>query len=290
MLFVAAVVTLWFIVPLGVAGDTEKAKESYNQGIKAQQEGKTDEAIIAYQAAIGEDPEYIDSYINLGAIYFGMKDYEKALAMFKTAAEKDEKSAMAFANVGRVQYSLQRWIEAETAFKTAITIDGKNADLYKELGKVYYKKRDFAKVAETIAKCHELGGGDDNTYFILGMSNQNQGKTKEAVNALKKSLELKDSYKAHASLGGIYLSQEEFSAAAKEFKAALKANPKGHRAAYNYAIAIQSQDPENYDANIKAWENYIKLAKNNPRAKNQVAEAQRVIKDLKEAKEQAALQ
>ena len=291
--FILVAVAAFLIVAIpssGVGADTEKAKEHYNEGIKAKQDGKIDEAIQAYKAAIAADAEYIDAYINLGAIYFETKDYEKALEMFKTAAEKDEKNVTAFSNLGRVQYSLQRWVEAETAFKTAISLDNKNADNYKELGKVYYKKRDFPKLLKAITKCHELGGGDDNTFYMLGKGYQNQEKIKEGIGAFKKSLELKDSYKAHSALGGIYLGQEKFLSAASEYKAALKANPKGHRAAYNYAIAIQSQNPEDYDANIKAWQDYVKLAKNNPRAKREVAEAQKVIKNLKEAKEQTDLQ
>jgi len=288
--FIFVLIFQWIGIPSSFSADTEKAKEHYNEGIKAKQDGDIESAISAYEAAIKADPDYIDSYINLGAIYFETKEYEKALTMFKKATEKDEKNVTAFANLGRVQYSLQRWVEAETAFKTAISLDGKNFELYRELGKVYYKKRDFPKVIETIVKCHELGGEDDNTYFMLGKGYQNQEKIKEAISAFKKSLELKDSYKAHSALGGIYLGQGKFLSAANEFKAALKANPKGHRAAYNYAIAIQSQNPESYDVNIKAWQDYIKLAKNNPKAKNQVAEAQRVIKDLKEAKEKANLQ
>ena len=290
VIFVAVVGFLLAAIPINVGADTEKAKEHYNDGIKATQDGKIDEAILAYQAAIAADEEYVDAYINLGAVYFDKKDYENALKMFKTVTEKDEINVTAFANLGRVQYSLQRWVEAETAFKTAISLDKKNTDLYKELGKVYYQKRDFPKVVETIAKCHELGGGDYNTYYMIGKGYQNQEKTKEAIGTFKKSLELQDSYKAHSALGGIYLGQEKFISAASEYKAALKANPKGHRAAYNYAIAIQSQNPEDYDANIKAWQDYVKLAKNNPRAKRQVAEAQEVIKNLKEAKEKAELQ
>ncbi len=290
IIFVVAFCLLSVAVPTNVDADTEKAKEHYNDGIKATQDGKIEDAILAYKAAIAADEEYVDAYINLGAIYFDKKDYENALKMFKTVTEKDEKNVTASANLGRVQYSLQRWIEAETAFKTAIALNDKDPDLYEELAKVYYKKLDFPKVVEAITKCHELGGGDDNTYYMLGKGYQNQEKTNEAVSAFKKSLELQDSYKAHSALGGIYLGQEKFVSAAGEYKAALKANPSGHRAAYNYAIAIQSQNPDDYDANIKAWEDYVRLAKNNPRAKRQVTEAQQVIKDLKEAKEQAELQ
>ncbi|MEW5994750.1 MAG: tetratricopeptide repeat protein, partial [Candidatus Zixiibacteriota bacterium] len=60
------------------ASDTEKAKEHYNMGVTAMQEGNTDEAIMAYRAAIAADPDYVDAYINLGAIHFEQGDYDEA--------------------------------------------------------------------------------------------------------------------------------------------------------------------------------------------------------------------
>jgi tetratricopeptide (TPR) repeat protein len=290
IIFTAVFTFLWAVIPSPAGADTQKAKENFNAGVKAMEAGKVDEAILAYKAAISEDPEFVDSYLNLGAIYFEQKDYEKAREMFQTATEKDKTNAIAFANLGRVEYVLKKYVEAEAAFQTAISLDKNNPELYKELGKVYYKKRDYPKVVETISKCHELGGGDYNTYYMLGKGFQKQDKTQKAIEAFKKSIELKDNYRARSALGRIYLAQEKFKQAARQFQAALKVEPKGWRAAYNYAVAVQSSDPENYDANIKAWQRFVKLAKNIPKAKNQVAEAKRVIKDLQEAKKQAELQ
>ena len=70
----------------------------------------------------------------------------------------------------------------------------------------------------------------------------------------------------------------------------MKASPKKYQAAYNYAIAVESQDPQNYDANIANWDKFISVAKKNPKAKAQVATAQNHVKKLKDAKAQAALQ
>ncbi len=289
-IMITAFACSWAAIPSRVTADTEKAKENFNVGIKAKEAGKIEDAILAYKAAIVEDPEFVDSYLNLGAIYFEKKDYENALKMFKTATEKDKTNATAFANLGRVEYILLKYVEAETAFKSAISLDSANADYYKELAKVYYQKRDYPKMVEAVTKCHKLGGGDYNTYFILARGYQNQDKTQSAIEAFNKSIELKDNYKARSALGRIYLNQEKHLEAAHQFKAALKDDPKGWRAAYNFAIAVQSNDPEDYNTNIKAWEDFIRRAKNIPKAKNQVAEAHRVLKDLKKAKEQAELQ
>ena len=92
------------------AGDKEKAKEHFNAGLTASQGGKTDEAILGYQAAIAEDPSFIDAYINLGAIYFKKNDFQSALTMYRTVTEKDAKNLTALSNLANVEYELKRYV------------------------------------------------------------------------------------------------------------------------------------------------------------------------------------
>ena len=100
-----------------------------------------------------------------------------------------------------------------------------------------------------------------------------------------------DYYQAHSTLGSIYLGQEKFANAAGSFKKVLELSPKNYNAAYNYAIAIQSKDPESYDSNIAAWNQFIKIAKNNARVpKQMMATAEETIKALNEAKGTSGMQ
>ncbi len=271
--------------------DTEKAKEHYNSGIQEAQAGNTDAAIVAYKAAIATDADYVDAYINLGAIYFQQKDYQKALETYSAATEKAPQNSAALTNLGRVQLKLKKYEEAETSFKTVIEIDSTNTDLYKELGKTYFYKKDYAKLIETLTKYHNKGGGDHLSHYMLGKGYQKTDKPTNAVAGFKKSIELKsDYYNSHFALGQVYLGQEKFKSAASAFKAALKANPKKYLASYNYAVAVESSNPENYTRSIQVWEDFIKLAKKNPKAKTSVANAQQHVKELMEAAEQADLQ
>ncbi|MEE8149698.1 MAG: tetratricopeptide repeat protein [candidate division Zixibacteria bacterium] len=99
-----------------VMADPEKAKEHFNSGLTAEQDGNPEEAALAYQAAIAEDPDFIDAYINLGAIYFKQKDYQKALKMYRSAVEKDGKNATAFSNLGNVEYKLKKICRSRNKF------------------------------------------------------------------------------------------------------------------------------------------------------------------------------
>ena len=84
---------------------------------------------------------------------------------------------------------------------------------------------------------------------------------------------------------------EKFRQAASEFKAAENTDAKrAYKAAYNYAVAMQSDSPEAHDANIANWERFIQLGKKNPKAKSDVAMAEDHVKALKEAKDEADMQ
>lgn len=275
---------------LAQTDDANKAKELYNQAIKTT---NTAEAEKLYKAAIEKDPTFVDAYINLGALYFSNKDYDDAAKMFKEAADKDPKSADAFVNLGRVNYTLRRWAEAESAFNSAIALDPKNGDYYKELAKVYYRKgrEDYPQMVAALEKCHANGAGDYLTYYLLGKGYKEGGDNTKAIASFKKSIELKeDNDNAHFALGQIYLSQEKYPTAASEFNRALKLDPKSWRAAYNFAVAQESGDPENYKDNIAAWEQFIQVAKKNPQANKDLNVAEAHVKELKDALEQAQLQ
>jgi superkiller protein 3 len=267
------------------AADTEKAKENYNEGLKSQQAGNTTDAAQFYLAAITLDPSYIDAYINLGAIYFEKKDYQNALVQFRTATEKDKSNATAFANLGRVESALKKYVEAEAAIKTAISLDGKNADLYKELGKVYFYKNSYTELIETLKKCHEMGAGDQLTWYMLGKGYKQEEQYAPALEALNKSISIEPkNYQAYFALGQIYQAQEKFDLAASSYKKAHGANPKKHLAMYNYAIAIESANPDNFDKRISAWEEFVRIAKNDPLARKDLAFAEDHLKELRDGK------
>ncbi|MDX9858216.1 MAG: tetratricopeptide repeat protein [candidate division Zixibacteria bacterium] len=289
-LAVIAVFAALFVAPSGQAAvDTLKAKEMLNAGIKATQEGKSEEAILAYQSAIQFDPNFADAYMNLGAIYFEQKQYEEALEQFRKAAEKNPKSADAFANMGRVDYTLRRYPEAIDAFQKAIANNGQDGSLYRDLGKAYYQNKDEANAVTALEKCHSLNAGDYLTYLMVGRSYDKLGQDAKAVEALNKSIQLEDNYSAHFALGQIYMGQEKYTQAGAAFKKALAADGKKYLAAYNYASAMEFADPENYDRNITNWESFIRLAKNNPKAKSEVAQAEAHVKELRDALEHAKL-
>lgn len=263
----------------------EPAAEAYNKGVQAQQAKNLDSAAIYYQQAIAADANYYDAYLNLGAIQYQQGNYDDALKTFKTAAEKKPDNVDAYANVARVEFVAKRYPEAEEAYKKALVNGQDRTDLQKELAKVYFLRSNFPLVIETVEKVHAANAADDESWYMLGKAQEKQEMTKEAIAAYEQSIAAREqNYQAHFALGNIYLQQQNYAKAAEQFKAALEDDPKAFRAAYNYAVSMESANGDNVDANIANWEEFIRIGKNHPKAKQDVAIAQQHVAELKALK------
>jgi superkiller protein 3 len=267
---------------------SDKAKEFFNQGVTASKAGKTDDAIAAYKQAIDADASYFDAYMNLGALQFQKGLYDDALKSFRSASEKDPKSVDALVNIAQVEYKKRAYIESEAAYKSAISLEPTNAKLQRALANVYFSRGGWNELAQTAEKLHQMNSADDTTWYWLGKALEKQDKTPDAIAAYEKSIAMKaKNYRANFAIGQIYLQQEKFEQAAKYFKAAMTADPKGYRAAYNYAVAMETLKQDAIAANIANWQDFVRIARNIPQAKNDVAIAQSHIKDLQDAKAKA---
>jgi cytochrome c-type biogenesis protein CcmH/NrfG len=125
---------------------------------------------------------------------------------------------------------------------------------------------------------------------MLGKAYQKQENAPEAIKAFEKSISMeKKNYNAYFALGQINLGQGKYMSAANFFDQALKASPQNYLAAYNYAVSVESHEPENYGQNIEVWEKFVRMAKSNPKARREIGEAENHLKELREAHRQKEL-
>ena len=148
---------------------TAAAKFAEGAALKAQ--GKFDEALVAYRAAVAKDPEMsaawfavayaegkrsgkhteasIDAYEhciklnpkhvsalnNLGwALHDLRKDFDRAEAMYRKAIELDPKDASAHYNLGNLLTNVRKdFDQAEAMYRKAIELDPKDADAHWDL-------------------------------------------------------------------------------------------------------------------------------------------------------------
>ena len=70
-----------------------------------------------YKKAILIAPDYVEAYLNLGAVYRTQGSYEDAIGEYKEAIRIDPDDAMAHYNLGDIYYSKVRLIKRSSSSK-----------------------------------------------------------------------------------------------------------------------------------------------------------------------------
>ncbi|RKX21021.1 MAG: hypothetical protein DRP51_04865 [Candidatus Zixiibacteriota bacterium] len=129
-------------------------------------------------------------------------------------------------------------------------------------------------------------------YYLMGKGYQKLKKFNDAIANYKKSISLNpEYYNSHNSLGQVYQAQEKFDKAYQSFKKAGQLKPGKYLAFYNMAWSYQMMNTDaegnisNVDKVISHWNQFLKSAKNNPKAKRYIENVESTINDLKEYKE-----
>ncbi|HEV8131822.1 MAG TPA: tetratricopeptide repeat protein [Acidobacteriota bacterium] len=172
---------------------------------KAQQQAEEAKKQAAAAAAVKSDFD-----AGLAASQAGK--YDEAIESFKKAIEKDQSQPYVWANLGDAYAKKKQYPEAIAAFNKAIELKSDDATLVQNLGNVYAASGDTAKAQEMYTKAAGMAPAGSGTtgaavsYYNLGVTDVNAGKSQEAIEAFKKSIAADPSYaEAHYQLGITYI-------------------------------------------------------------------------------------
>ncbi len=162
-------------------------------GIALLQEGKVDDAIVAFQKSLELDPSLATVHFNLGTAY----------------QRKD--------NAAQARFHYQEAIKVRPDFGEAQLA----------LGNTYLAERNFgAPAVDALTKATELLPQSYDAFYNLGTCYANAGKYAEAESAFRKAVEINPQEPvARYQLGMALLGQSKNEAAKSEFRKYLELNP-----------------------------------------------------------------
>lgn len=169
----------------------------------------------------------------------------EALTLFEQACSKDPSFALAWTGVADSSLLLYRtkkdgyW--AEKAQAAALEANRRNDSLpeaYFALGSVYTETGKNAEAVQQLKRALQLRPNSDDGYIRLGRAYAATGQTEAALTAFKKAVELNPYYwYNHKQLGGAYADAGRNRQAIDEFKQQIDLNPKDW-SGYNNLAAI----------------------------------------------------
>jgi tetratricopeptide (TPR) repeat protein len=153
--------------------------------------GHYEEAVAAYQLALGLEPTNEDAAVHL---------------------------ATAYAHEGKIT-------EAETAYQQAIQAHPNSRLGYNSLGIFYRERNEYDKALQMFAKVTQIAPDWYGTYVNIGAIYNDTGQYEKAVDPLKKSIAIRASYPGYVNLGAAYAGFRQWADAVSAYQEAIKIDP-----------------------------------------------------------------
>jgi tetratricopeptide (TPR) repeat protein len=117
---VGAIFLAFLLVGDRMVGRRSKVEDVYNRGVDLRRQGKLDQAIAAYRAAIKISPGFAEAHNNLGEALHRQGKYEEAIAAFRAAIGLKPNHANAHYNLAISLVAQERLDDALGEFREAI--------------------------------------------------------------------------------------------------------------------------------------------------------------------------
>ncbi len=115
-------------------------QDRFMAAVEAEEAGEKQRAIALYEELIAFDPLYAAAYINLGTIFFHLRQYGRAEELYRRATEADPTYVLAFFDLGNVLDELERMDESIAAYRRAVELSPRYADAHYNLALAYERK------------------------------------------------------------------------------------------------------------------------------------------------------
>lgn len=98
------------------------------------------QAAALYEAILAVEPKHPPALINLGTIYYNLRQFELAEGLYRRATVADPDYALAFFDLGNVLDEMQHLDEATVAYQKAVALVPQYADAHYNLALAYERQ------------------------------------------------------------------------------------------------------------------------------------------------------
>jgi tetratricopeptide (TPR) repeat protein len=226
----SALMLVLFSAHLWPAGDPQAAAEA-NTALGLAREGKYEQAIAHYRAALKLDPGMPALHLNFGLAYLKLNRLADAIPQFQEALKSDPSSFQARVLLRMSYYGVRRFAEAADALKSAIQQQRDNTELRFKLAQSWLKQYDASKNEFRLLLARDPDSAPVHMLLgeVLDAADQEQAiaELETVVKASPREPE------AHFGLGYLYWKQKRYEEARSAFEAELAAQPQ-HMQALTY--------------------------------------------------------
>lgn len=227
-------------------------------------------------------------HVCLGVLENGAGNYEKAVEEFTRAIQLDPSSDGAYTGMASAYERLGKLNDAEKTYQQVINLRPKYWKGYNLLGIFYCRQSQYDKCAAMFQKVAELTPDSFRGYANVGAAYLADGKYAEAIQPLKKSLQVRATPGTNTNLGTAYFHLRNFPEAAKAYAEATRLNDRdyllwGNLGEAEHFVGNRQKAEEAYRRAIDLGNESLKVNPNAPDVLKDVANYHAMLEERAQA-------
>ena len=115
-------------------------QDRFLAAVQAEEAGEKTRAIALYEEILDIDPTYAAAHINLGTMYFHLRQFDRAEELYRRATIADPGYVLAFFDLGNVLDELLRLDESIAAYRQAVALSPRYADAHYNLALAHERR------------------------------------------------------------------------------------------------------------------------------------------------------
>jgi cytochrome c-type biogenesis protein CcmH/NrfG len=182
------------VAQAAATSDADKAnaalRELFQKANQLSQEGKTEEAIAAYNEVLAKNPQIAEAHYNIGFLQGQKKDWAAAEAAYLKALEVRPGYGEAISALARVYQESGQSDKATALLAKAAADNPKDARVQFNLGVFYLNSGRSEEAMAAFQKAAEVDPSNPEVYYYLGTLAVGQNKIADAIAHLEKYLSM----------------------------------------------------------------------------------------------------
>ncbi len=170
--------------------ETDSVASLNEAGIRLSKAGEMEKAEENFLKAIESNPQYPQSYHNLGILQAAQQRTLEAIKSLEKLIELEPDIAEHYCNLGIVYYLEGTYCESELIFLKALEIDNNHPETLFNLGKLLFNLERTDEAISLILRFHNLESSNTEAMFILGMCFQKKNDKENTQTYLEKVLDI----------------------------------------------------------------------------------------------------
>jgi protein O-GlcNAc transferase len=220
-----------------LAAASNDAVGYFNLGNSLVEQGRFNEAKVAYQGAIDRNPDFVEAHTNLGNVYRDLGDTSVAIGFYRGALELNPGFSEAHFNLGNALRDNGQLDDAITCYRTALAIKPGFTEALYSLGHALLAQGHRSEAVACYERVLELDPDNANAHSGMGDAFNDEGRADEAIAAYRRALAINPRFpEAHFNLGNVLGGQGERIEALACYQQAITVDPGYVEARWSFAM------------------------------------------------------